>query len=92
MIFVDTGYFIARAEPRDVLHERAVRWERALAEPLLVTEQVLWEVVNYFSKPADRPRAHLIVSIVRLSPSYELVAADAAWFDRGLKLHEDRPD
>jgi predicted nucleic acid-binding protein len=92
MILVDTGYFIARAEPRDVLHERAIRWERALSEPLLVTEHVLWEVVNHFSEPLHRPKAHLIVSMVLQSASFEFVEADSVWFDRGMKLHEARPD
>ena len=48
MIFVDTGYFLALAEPRDSLHQRALAWAARLREPFLTTEYVLWETVNVF--------------------------------------------
>jgi predicted nucleic acid-binding protein len=50
MILLDTGYFVALFSPGDDLHERAVAWSLALKEPMLVTEYVLWECVNTFSK------------------------------------------
>jgi predicted nucleic acid-binding protein len=51
MIFLDTGYFVALFSPDDDLHDRAVAWSLLLTEPFLVTEHVLWECVNTFSKP-----------------------------------------
>ena len=51
MIFVDTGFLLAFAQPADGLHERAKAWASAITEPLLVTEYVLWETVNGLSKP-----------------------------------------
>jgi predicted nucleic acid-binding protein len=57
MIFVDTGYLLALVRPRDALHQRAQAWAPAVAEPLLVTEYVLWETVNGLSMPVDRPKA-----------------------------------
>ncbi len=42
-------FFLALAQPRDALHARAVAWAKAVSEPLLVTEYVLWVTVNAFS-------------------------------------------
>jgi hypothetical protein len=38
MIFVDSGFLLAFAQPTDALHRRAEAWARVIAEPLLVTE------------------------------------------------------
>ena len=46
MIFVDSGFLLALAQPTDALHERAGAWARNLCDPLLLTEYVLWEVVT----------------------------------------------
>ncbi len=49
MILLDTGYLIALFDVRDALHARAVAWAKVVEEPVLVTEYVAWECVNYFS-------------------------------------------
>jgi hypothetical protein len=59
---------------------------------LLITEYVLWECVNTFSKPKDRPSAHALVEQVQSDPSCELVYASPQLFATGLRLHRDRPD
>jgi len=91
MIFVDSGFLLAVAQPADQLHKRAVAWSGHISEPLLVTEYVLCETVNGLSKPADRARAHRIVGMVNDS-NYTLVHASLELFAAGLKLHRDRPD
>lgn len=92
MILLDTGYFIALFSPDDALHTRATAWSECLAEPLLVTEYVLWDCVNAFSKPEDRASAHALVDHVRRDPACELVHASPRLFAAGLQLHRDRPD
>lgn len=92
MIFVDTAYFIARANARDALQARAVAWDRSAGRQLLVTEYVLWEVVNHFSSRATRSKGHLIVSYVRQSDDYTVVPASPNWFERGMQLHAQRLD
>jgi len=64
MIFLDTGYFVALFTPDDRLHSRASAWSLLLNEPTLVTEYILWECVNTFSKPKDRAAAHALVQQV----------------------------
>lgn len=92
MILLDTSYLIALFDARDGLHMRAMAWSEAVNEPLLVTEYVLWETVNAFSHPADRPKAHALVAQVRTGPGYEVVKASEKLFEAGLALHRARPD
>jgi predicted nucleic acid-binding protein len=92
MIYLDTGFFIALFNPGDHLHARAVGWANAIDEPMLLTEYVLWESVNYFSGRADRPKAHALVEHIRTEPSYELVYATPRLLAAGLSLHKQRSD
>jgi len=91
MIFVDSGFLLALAQPADALHIRAVAWARHLSEPLMVTEYVLWETINNLSKRADRLRAYRIVEMVDDS-NYMIVHASPELFAAGLKLHRARSD
>ncbi len=92
MIFLDTGYFVAVFTPDDELHHRAAAWSLRLNEPLLVSEYVLWECVNAFSRPKDRASAHALIEHVRSHPRCERVPASPELFAAGLRLHRERPD
>jgi uncharacterized protein len=92
MILLDTGYFIALFRPEDELHERASRWSLQIDEPMLVTEYVLWECVNTFSRPKDRPAAHALIEYIRSESSFELLQASLELFAAGLRLHRERTD
>src|ERR1700758_979871 len=92
MILLDTGYFIALFTPDDDLHERAAAWSLHLNEPLVVTEYVLLECVNSFSRPQDRASAHALIDHVRSDPVCEIVHASPELFDAGLRLHRERSD
>lgn len=92
MIFLDTGYFIALFTPDDHLHKRAMAWSLRLHEPFLISEYVLWECVNGFSKPKDRATAHELVNHVQRDSKCKLIHASPGLFAAGLQLHGDRPD
>ena len=92
MIFVDTGFLLAFAQPTDALHPRALAWAATLKERFLVTEYVLLEVVNNLSMPVDRQRARRIVNFVRTDPAYEMLSASRRLFQAGLEIHSQRPD
>lgn len=70
MILVDTGFFVASLDPRDALHARARAWAARIVEPMLVTEYVLWETVNFVSATANRAKVHILWQGVRDSPSF----------------------
>ncbi|MBI2946539.1 MAG: type II toxin-antitoxin system VapC family toxin [Verrucomicrobia bacterium] len=92
MIFVDTGFLLAFAQPTDALHHRARAWAASLEESFVLTEYVLWEVVNNLSMPADRQRARRIVNFVISDPAYEMLSASRRFFQAGLEIHSQRPD
>ena len=92
MILIDTGYLIALLSPRDELHTRAVAWSRADAEPLLLTEYVLWEAVNHFSSPADRERAAVLMEWAESGDGCEFLRASPALLAAGWQLFRSRPD
>ncbi len=92
MILLDTGYFIALFTPTDELHARATSWSHHVNERLIVTEYVLVETVNFFSRPKDRASVHQIIDHVQANPFCEIVPASAELFQAGLELHRERPD
>ena len=92
MIFVDTSFLIAIALTRDALHHRSVAWSASLRQPLLTTDFVLIEFINFLSKPTDRKRAHAVLKWVQNRPLMRIVRASAELFDAGLQLHLARAD
>ena len=92
MILVDSGYLIALAKPKDELHPTALAWSRHIHEPLLVSEYVLWEVVNYLSLLQDRIKVHPLVEQVMNESPFVFLAASIELRDAGLQLHRERPD
>ncbi|HEY3323198.1 MAG TPA: PIN domain-containing protein [Planctomycetota bacterium] len=92
MIFVDTGYLIAIATPTDNLHARAVGWSRSVKDTLLTTEYVLWECVNHFSCPVDRPKVHALLRSIRQSSQFEILDATAALSSEALQYHKAAAD
>jgi predicted nucleic acid-binding protein len=92
MIFVDTGYLLAVLNSHDELFERSQRWARVIHERLITTEYVAWELVNAFSDPIDRPKAHAAIDEIRQSANWDLISASPSLFDEGLTLHQLRLD
>lgn len=92
MILVDTGFFLALAQPNDSLYPCARAWVQVITDSLLITDMVLWEVINGLSKPKDRPIAHDIVTQVTSSPKYELALTKPSVFHEAIELHRRRED
>jgi predicted nucleic acid-binding protein len=92
MIFVDTGYLLALIQPRDSLHERALRWAHWLKEELITTEYVLLETFNALSAPVDRPKAHSLLARLRSGAAIQIFSSSQPLFEAGLELHRVRPD
>ena len=92
MIFVDTSFLLAVLNARDSLHSRAQAWAEMITEPLLITEYVIWELVNGLSMPADRPKVHSAVQEVQTAPEWEWIPASPSLFESGMSLHRERGD
>lgn len=91
MILIDTGYLVALANPNDALHERVLAWSDLLSESLLVTEYVLVEFVDGFSRPDWRNRAYQVIDRLK-HPNCTIVGAENELFRAGLALHRERSD
>ena len=59
---------------------------------MLVSEYVLWECVNTFSKPKDRASAHALIDHVTSDSNCGLIDASPEIFAAGLQLHRTRSD
>ena len=61
MAFVDTLYFVALFNPRDQWHERAVAASNLIADTkLITTEEVLTELLNFFSEYGEKARRRAV--------------------------------
>lgn len=88
MILVDTSFVIAVLDPRDQLHARAVAWSTVLDESLIITEQVIWECLNYFSSPVERQKIQTAVVQFQTDPAFVVVWTSRKLFNEGLKIYE----
>jgi uncharacterized protein len=92
MVFVDTFYWIARINPRDQWHLKALVLYSTLMDAHLVTsEAVLIELLNYFSNYGAEMRkaVALIVRYIRDDPNTSVAPID---FEKGLVIFERRLD
>jgi predicted nucleic acid-binding protein len=95
MLFADTFYWVALLNPRDPFHARVASFSRALgAARLVTTDEVLAEVLNWFSRsgPLWRGKAAILVHNLRSNPNVNVLPQTRADFDAALALYESRSD
>ena len=93
-VFVDTFFWIARINPRDQWHQKAVELSSSLEDAALVTsEPVLVELLNYFSSygPEMREAVAQVVRYIWEDRSIDVKYSDYL-FEEGLILFESRLD
>jgi predicted nucleic acid-binding protein len=92
MTFIDTGYLIGLINPSDELHARAVEWSGRVSLPVVSTDYVFLEVLNYFSATPFRIRAHEVLHRLATDPAFELVHVETVRLAKGMELHRRRAD
>lgn len=95
VLFADTFFWVAVLNPRDPFHVRVMAWGRNRGTTgLLTTDEVLTEVLNWFSGagPYWRGKAATFVHHVRNDPDVDVLPQTRAEFDAALALYEVRPD
>lgn len=93
--FVDTLYFVALFNPRDQWHERALAASKLVAETkLITTEEVLVELLNFFSEYGERARRGAVIQTegILSAANIEVVEQSHETFIAGLTLYKVRPD
>jgi predicted nucleic acid-binding protein len=94
-LFADTFYWVALLNSRDPFHARVASFSLSLGTTRLVTtDEVLTEVLNWFSRagPIWRAKAAALVHGLRSNPSVDVLPQTRADFDAALALYEARPD
>jgi predicted nucleic acid-binding protein len=94
-LFADTFYWVAILSPRDPFHARVMAWGRNRGPTRLVTtDEVLTEVLNWFSGagPYWRGKVPTFVHHLRSDPNVDVLPQTRADFDAALALYEARPD
>jgi predicted nucleic acid-binding protein len=94
-LFADTFYWVALMNPRDPFYARVTSFGLTLGPARLVTtDEVLTEVLNWFSRsgPLWRGKAATLVHKLRRNPDVDVLPQTRADFDAALALYEARPD
>lgn len=81
LVFADTAFYIAMANPRDALHARAMEFAANYRGRYLTTEFVLMEFGNFFSKPDGRRVFVQALSSLRNDPFTEIVPVSTDLFE-----------
>lgn len=94
-VFADTCYWIALLNPKDELHDTAVRVTKDLGEVLIVTsEVVLTEFLNYCSKygPRVRESACALIARIKADPNTQIIPQTSVNFSDAATLYRERID
>lgn len=95
LLFADAFYWVALLNPGDAFHARVTAFSCTLGKALLVTtDEVLTEVLNWFSKggPLWRGKAAALIHRLRSNARVDVLPQTRADFDAALALYEARPD
>lgn len=94
-LFANSSYLIAIINPRDQLRETALKVQNEIGEArLVVTESILVETLNYFSKFKPNAKGHALKTVedLLLNQRVEIVEQTNAVFHDGMKLYGERLD
>lgn len=91
-MLVDTGFLIAIIDCGDQLHSRAQSWLEFLDRPLVLTEYVWLETLNFFSATPLRDQSHQLIDRLTSSADCEFVSVQESLRRQGLQLHRERLD
>jgi predicted nucleic acid-binding protein len=95
MAFVDTLYFVALFNPRDQWHAHAVVASKLNADTkLITTEEVLVELLNFFSEYGEKARLGAVTQAegILSSANIDVARQSHEGFIAGLTLYKARPD
>jgi predicted nucleic acid-binding protein len=94
-VFLDTAFALALANPKDLLHERAIDLAdqlEAARTQLVTTRAVLLEIGNSLAKVRYRVAAVQLLTSLETDPNVEIVPLTDDLYDRAFQLYEQRPD
>lgn len=90
-IFVDTYYFLAILNPKDLGHARSREASKNRTGLLLTTRWVLTEVGDALSRPPDRPKSLALIDAIEHDPSFSVVSGDDELFHQSIEFFASGP-
>ncbi len=94
-VFADAFYWVAISNPNDEFHHQELSLDQSLRNALIITtEEVITEVLAYFSGRGPRFRRRAVQAVRHLftDPIVRVVPQSHESFLAGLDLYEARPD
>jgi predicted nucleic acid-binding protein len=91
-VYADTAYYVALFNPNDAWHSTAMAWSQTGSRPVVLTEFILVELANSFTRGNARGRFVNLAATLRESPDATIVPATHELFEQGLRLFGERPD
>ena len=91
-VFADAFYFVALLNRADQYHTQAATAASQLRGEIVTTEWVLAEVADALAESASRHSVAPFIRDLAQDPKVKIVRAASDWFERGLRLYEQRPD
>jgi uncharacterized protein len=91
-VFADAFYFLARLNPADEAHDKAVRAGTQEARPIVTTAWVLTEVGDAMSSPTNRPAFLRLLDMPQSAADVRIIPPTDELFQRGIRLYTERPD
>lgn len=94
-VFLDAGYAIALASPKDQYHDHAVLLARHIAANqvrLVITRAVCLEIGNALAKARYRLTAVAFLIALEQAPAVEIIPATDELCALALDLYRQRPD
>ena len=91
VLFADSYYWFALANPHDAGHATALAYANVSAS-LVTTAWVLTELADGFCRVASRAGFLQMYRLILNDPFHVLISADQPLMDRGMALYAARPD
>ena len=92
VVFADTSFYIAFANPKDRWHETAAAVAYRWRGTIVTTEYVFVELGNHLCDPSDRPVFLRMAEIIQQDVKARLIPATSGLLQAGLQLFGNRMD
>jgi len=92
LVFADTSFYIAFANPKDRWHEMAAAIAYRWRGTIVTTEYILVELGNHLCDPSDRSVFLRMAEMIQQDPKARLIPATSGLLQAGLQLFGKRMD
>lgn len=92
VVFADTAFYVAFANPKDRWHEMAADIGKRWRGTMVTTEYVVVELGNCLCNPSDRPVFLRMAAMIQQDEKTQLIPATSNLLQAGMTLFGNRLD